>query len=70
MGRPYLKPKTGLSGRLGPVPVEGWGLFNPNVNSEQTLAIIVGATSPAQLAPHSTGPNTRDLLLPGQSSIL
>ena len=24
MGRPYLKPKTGLSGRLGPVPVEGW----------------------------------------------
>ena len=65
MGRPDLKPKTGLSGRLGPVPVEGWGLSTPKVNSEQNLVIIIGATSPARPAPHSTAPNTRDLLLPG-----
>ena len=61
--RSQWKAGTGPSGRLGPVPVEGWGLSTPKVNSEQNLVIIIGATSPARPAPHSTGPNTRDLLL-------
>ena len=62
-GRSWWKAGTGLGGRLRPVFVESRGLMDPNVNREQNLVIIVGATSPARPAPHSTGPNTRDLLL-------